>query len=54
MSRVSVEVKDIEKVDTQGLKDNGASGVLLVGNVVKCSYKEGADKVCEAIKEAIK
>ena len=54
MSRVSVEVKDIEKVDTQGLKDNGASGVLLVGNTVKCSYKENAEAVYEAIKGAIK
>jgi PTS system D-glucosamine-specific IIC component len=34
MSRVSVTVVDLEKVQVEELKEMGASGVLLVGNVL--------------------
>lgn len=42
MGRISVEVEDIEKVDVEELKGLGASGVLLVGNVVKCAFGDRA------------
>lgn len=42
MGRIHVTVADIEKVQLEQLKELGANGVLLVGNVVKCSYGDRA------------
>lgn len=42
MGRISVEVVDIEKVKVEELKELGASGVLLVGNVVKSAFGDRA------------
>ena len=39
MSRVAVEVKDLELVNLEGLKALQI-GVLIMGNTVKCSSKE--------------
>lgn len=50
MSRVTVEVKDIDKVNTDLLQERGASGVLLVGNKVKCNFKENAETVAKYLK----
>lgn len=54
MSRVTVEVKDIDLVDTKGLQEYGASGILLVGNKVKCSFKDDADNIANILKGTIK
>ena len=45
MSRVTIEVNDIELINGEILKEIGASGVLLVGNKVKCSFNENAKEV---------
>ena len=45
MSRVTIEVNDIELINGEALKEIGASGVLLVGNKVKCSFNENAKEV---------
>lgn len=42
LSRISVKVKDIEKVSSEELKNLGANGVLLVNDVVKCSFGDRA------------
>lgn len=42
MSRISVTVLEIDKVEAERLKDLGANGVLLVGNVVKASFGDRA------------
>lgn len=54
MSRVTVEVKDIDLVDAVGLQEYGASGILLVGNKVKCSFKDDADNIANILKGTIK
>ena len=54
MSRVTVEVKDIDLVDAIGLQEYGASGILLVGNKVKCSFKDDADNIADILKGTIK
>ncbi len=54
MSRVTVEVKDIDLVDATGLQEYGASGILLVGNKVKCSFKDDADNIANILKGTIK
>ena len=54
MSRVTVEVKDIDLVDAKGLQEYGASGILLVGNKVKCSFKDDADNIANILKGTIK
>lgn len=54
MSRITVTLNDIEKVDAQKLKDLGASGVLLVGNQVKCSFKEDTESIYNSIKGSMK
>ena len=54
MSRVTVEVKDIDKVNTDLLQERGASGVLLVGNKVKCNFKENAETVAKYLKGKMK
>ena len=50
MSRVTVTVKDIELVKPEAIKENGATGVLLVGNQVKCSFGEKAEEVSKLLK----
>lgn len=50
MSRLTVEVKDIELVNTAGLQEKGASGVLLVGNKVKCNFKENTEAIANYLK----
>ncbi len=50
MSRIIVEVKDVENVDGNVLKDLGATGVLITGNVVKASFQERAKNIYEIIK----
>lgn len=49
MGRISVEVKDIEKVQVEQLKELGANGVLLVGNVVKCSFGDRASYIYDIL-----
>jgi glucose-like phosphotransferase system IIB component len=45
MNRITVSVKDIEKVDGERLKELGATGVLLVGDLVKASFSDRAKYV---------
>lgn len=52
MSRVSVTVKAMEKVKTEELKEMGATGILLVGNVVKCSFGDRAPYIYKLLKGA--
>ncbi len=49
MSRLTITVKDIDVVNPDVLKANGANGVLLVGNMVKCSFGEKAEEVCRLL-----
>ena len=46
MNRVTVEVKDINAVSFDGLRNLGV-GVLISGNTVKCSSQEFAKIVSE-------
>ena len=50
MSRLTITVKDIELVNADVLKANGANGVLLVGNMVKCSFGEKAEEIYNLLK----
>ncbi len=45
MSRLTITVKDIDLVNPDLLKSYGANGVLLVGNMVKCSFGEKAEEI---------
>ncbi|MDD4212497.1 MAG: PTS transporter subunit EIIB [Bacilli bacterium] len=51
MSRLHVEVKDIELVLIDQLKELGASGVLIVGNLIKASFKDRIDYVYQLLEE---
>jgi phosphotransferase system IIB component len=50
MSRVTVTVKDIELVKPEVIKENGSTGVLLVGNQVKCSFGDKAEEISKLLK----
>lgn len=50
MSRISVEVIDIEAVKAEKIKEYGASGILLVGNCVKCSFQELSNNIYEMLR----
>lgn len=50
MSRLTVTVKDIDLVNPDILKENGANGVLLMGNKVKCSFGEKAEEISKLLK----
>ena len=50
MSRLTITVKDVELVKPDVLKELGANGVLLVGNMVKCSFGDKADEICKLLK----
>lgn len=54
MSRITVEVVDIEAVNGDIFKTLGATGVLLVGNKVKLSFLDNVDGIYEVIKSQIK
>lgn len=45
LSRISVRVKDIDKVLVEELKETGAKGILLVDDVVKCSFGDRASYI---------
>ena len=44
MTRVTVEVKDLEMVDFEQLRSLGV-GILIAGNIVKCSSQVFADQI---------
>ena len=50
MSRLTVTVKDIDLVNPDSLKENGANGVLLMGNKVKCSFGDIAEEISKLLK----
>ena len=53
MSRITITVKNIEIVNADRIKELGASGVLLVGDKVKCSFKENVEEIYNELKGAI-
>lgn len=53
MSRITVTVKDVDIVNAQKLKELGASGVLLVGDQIKCSFKENVENIYNTLKGSI-
>lgn len=53
MSRITVTLKNIEIVNADRIKELGASGVLLVGDKVKCSFKEDVERIYNELKGAI-
>lgn len=50
MSRITVTVEDIDLVNTEKLKELGATGILLVGNQVKCGYGDRAKNIYNIMK----
>ncbi len=44
LSRVTIEVKDLELVNLEGLKECGI-GVMVTGNTIKCSSQSFADQI---------
>ena len=44
LSRVTVEVKDVNLVNLNALKENGI-GVMITGNTIKCSSQKFADEI---------
>ena len=50
MSRLTVTVKDIDLVNPDSLKENGANGVLLMGNKVKCAFGDKAEEISKLLK----
>ena len=50
MNRVIVDVEDIELVNGEKLQELGATGVLLVGNTVKCGFGDRAKNIYNIIK----
>ena len=53
MSRITVTVADVEAVNTERIKELGASGILLVGDKIKCSFKENVEEIYNQLKGAI-
>ena len=45
LSRISVRIKDIDKVLVEELKETGAKGVLLVNDIVKCNFGDRASYI---------
>lgn len=50
MSRLTITVKDIDLVNADLLKEYGANGVLLMGNMVKCSFADKAEEISQLLK----
>ncbi|MFA6662490.1 MAG: hypothetical protein WCS56_05610 [Bacilli bacterium] len=50
-NRITVTVKDTEKVNTTVLQDMGIEGVLIVGSTIKLVVKKGTANVYKLIKD---
>lgn len=50
MSRLTITLKDIDVINPDVLKKSGANGVLLVGNMVKCSFGEKAEIIANLLR----
>ena len=50
LSRITFKVKDVDSVNTDQLKSLGASGILLVGDEIKCSFNELSENIYKIIK----
>ena len=50
LSRITVEVKCLDNVNLNMLKELGASGVLVTGNVIKASFKEKSQQIYNLLK----
>ena len=50
MSRLTVTVKDIDLVNPDSLKENGANGVLLMGNKVICAFGDKSEEISKLLK----
>ena len=53
MSRITVRVANVEVVNTERIKELGASGILLGGDKIKCSFKENVEEIYNQLKGAI-
>lgn len=49
-SKISVKVKEVDKVNGDRLKELGAVNVIIIGNEVRSSYSDRASSVYELIK----
>ena len=45
LGRISVTVRDVEKVDLERLQELGANGVLVMGKIVKSSFADRASYI---------
>ncbi|MDD3191154.1 MAG: hypothetical protein PHP41_00180 [Bacilli bacterium] len=50
LSRISVQVEDVNKVDAMLLKELGANGVLISDHMVKCSFGDRAEYIYQLLK----
>ena len=50
MSRLTVRVKDLTKANLEELKALGATGILVMGNDIKCAFGEQAERIYNLIK----
>ncbi|HHU56118.1 MAG TPA: PTS transporter subunit EIIB [Acholeplasmataceae bacterium] len=50
MSRITVEVRSVEKVNLEKLQEFGAKGVLVTGNTVKASFGDRAQYIYKLLK----
>ena len=50
-NKIKVYTKDIEKVDGNKLQELGATGVLLVGDEVRCSFGDRAEDIYKLLKK---
>lgn len=53
MSRITITLDNVDMVDTEKIKSLGASGVLIVGNQIKCSFKEDIEAKYNELKGAV-
>lgn len=54
MGRITVDVENLELVRTEELQELGASGVLLVGSSVKCSFGDRAPYIYKILNDGKK
>jgi len=50
MSRLTVKVNDLTKANLEELKSLGATGILVMGNDIKCGFGDQAEKIYKLIK----
>lgn len=52
-NKMNITLKDVKKTNMKALQEAGAVGINIVGDKVKCYFKQDNERIYEALKDAL-